>query len=294
MKDKFGRNINYLRISLTSKCNLKCIYCIAEDVSLQDNYNNEELSFEDYKFLIKSMSELGIEKVRFTGGEPLLYPNLVELIRFTKEECNIEDIAITTNGIGLYEIINDIADYGVKKVNITLNSLKEYKYKDITRGGSLKEVLRGINVCVKLGIEVNINCVPMYSFNDDEIYDFISMTNYYPINVRFIDFGHKSSIDIKSILAQMEDIRPLQSQKDSLAQYYKLIGSKGKVGVIDPLRSTKCNTCNKIRITSKGTVKTCINSSDEVDIKKYLQKPLMFREVMKDIISNRSMNSSFL
>ncbi|MGL5331133.1 MAG: radical SAM protein, partial [Peptostreptococcaceae bacterium] len=135
MIDKFGRNINYLRISLTDKCNLKCIYCMPADENFEDEYINNELSTEDYKFIIKSMANVGITKLRFTGGEPTLHPGLNELIAFAKNECGIDDIAITTNGRNFTKMIPTLKGNGLSKVNISLDSLKEFKYKSVTRGG---------------------------------------------------------------------------------------------------------------------------------------------------------------
>lgn len=296
MIDKFGRNINYLRISLTDECNLACIYCMPENVKLDKNYENQNLSLEDYKFILKSMAGLGITKVRFTGGEPLLYTKLIEIIRFTRQECNIEDIGITTNGIKLHEIAHILKESGLKKVNISLDSLKEYKYKAITRGGALKDVLKSINTCLKLGIEVKVNCVVIDGFNDDEIYDFILMTNYYPIDIRFIELMpigeakkiYKSGyINIKKIIDDIEEMQKVDNIENSTAQYYKFKGSKGKVGVIASVSCSFCNSCNKIRITSNGNIKLCLHSEDEIDIKEYLQKPLIFRETMKEIILNK-------
>ncbi len=175
MIDKYGRNINYLRISLTDRCNLRCIYCMPSDVEFRDEYVNDTLSTEDYKFIIKSMANSGITKLRFTGGEPTLHPGLNELIWFAKNECNINDIAITTNGLNLAQIASTLKANGLNKVNISLDSLKVYKYKSITRGGDLTQVLDGINVCLKEGIKVKINCVAIKGFNDDEISDFIEL-----------------------------------------------------------------------------------------------------------------------
>ncbi|MEF9992439.1 MAG: GTP 3',8-cyclase MoaA [Romboutsia sp.] len=294
MIDKFGRNINYLRISLTHRCNLRCMYCIPEDIKFDKN--NEYMSLNDYKFIIKSMSELGITKVRFTGGEPLLYPYLEEIIRFTKEECNIEDIAITTNGILLHEMIHSLKDCGLKKVNISLDSLKEYKYKNITRGGTLKDVLKSINTCLRLGLEVKVNCVSINEFNDDEIYDFILMTNYYPIDIRFIELMpigeakklyKRGYLDIRAIIENIDEMYRVDSGEESSAVYYKFNGAKGRVGVISPISRSFCDDCNKIRVTSKGTIKLCLHSMEEIDIKSYLQKPLIFRETMKDLILDK-------
>lgn len=296
MKDKFGRNINYARISLTNKCNLRCVYCMPTDIKFEKNYVNDELSFEDYKFIIKGLSELGITKVRFTGGEPLLYPYLNELIKFTYEECNIYDIAITTNGIGLAERARELRDSGLKKVNISLDSLKSYKYKSITSGGDINHVLNSITTCIKLGFNVKINCVVINDFNDDEIKDFMLMTNFYPIDVRFIELmplgeGKKlyrnGYFNIREYIENIDGIYKVNSDENSTADYYQYINSKGRIGVITPLSCSFCKNCNRIRITSNGKIKPCLNSSEEIDIKYYLNRPMMFKEVIKEAILNK-------
>lgn len=293
MIDKYGRNINYLRISLTDRCNLRCIYCMPSDVEFRDEYVNDTLSTEDYKFIIKSMANSGITKLRFTGGEPTLHPGLNELIWFAKNECNINDIAITTNGLNLAQIASTLKANGLNKVNISLDSLKVYKYKSITRGGDLTQVLDGINVCLKEGIKVKINCVAIKGFNDDEISDFIELIRYNPIDVRFIELmpigeGQKiyknGYINVHEMIESIDGLYPVPSEENSPAKYYQFKGAKGRIGVITPLSCSFCKECNRIRVTSNGKIKLCLHSKEEIDIKNYINKPLIFREVLKDII----------
>ena len=293
MIDKYGRNINYLRISLTDRCNLRCIYCMPPNIEFRDDYINDTLSIEDYKFIIKSMASSGITKLRFTGGEPTLHPGLGELIWFAKNECNINDIAITTNGINLAPILKTLKANGLNKVNFNLDSLKVYKYKSITRGGDLNQVLDAINICLKEGIKVKINCVAIKGFNDDEIIDFIELARYNPIDIRFIELmpigeGQKiyknGYINVYEMIESIDGLYPVLSEKNSTAKYYKFKGAKGKIGVIAPLSCSFCKECNKIILTSNGKIKLCIHSKEEIDIKNYINKPLIFREVLKDII----------
>ena len=293
MIDKFGRNINYARISLTDRCNLRCVYCMPSYIQYENNYVNEVLSTSDYKFIIRGLAELGISKIRFTGGEPLLHPQLTELIRYTYEDCAIDDIGITTNGVDLYDRAYELYKNGLKSINISVDSLKEYRYKSITRGGDLKEVLKSINKCLSIGLKVKINCVVMKGFNDDEILDFIMMTSIHPIDVRFIELmplgeGKKvyknGYFNIGEMIDRIDEMYKINTGEKSTAQYYKFNGAKGRVGVITPMRCSFCSDCNRIRVTSNGTIKPCLHSRDEIDIKQYLNKPLIFREIMKDII----------
>ena len=293
MLDGYERNIDYARISLTDKCNLRCVYCMPEDKVYENNLINHTLSFNDYKFIINGLSQVGIKKIKFTGGEPLLYPHLIELIKYAHYECNIDDISITTNGIGLNEIAYELKRSGLKSVNISLDSLKSYKYKSITRGGNLTDVLKSINRCLELGIKVKINCVVIKRFNDDEVYDFIEMANYYPIDVRFIElmplgegeyFYENGYFNISNFINDIDELYKIEDEKGSTARLYQAKYAKGRIGIITPISCKFCNTCNRIRITSDGKIKLCLHSNEETDIRYYLNKPMIFKEVLKEII----------
>ena len=293
MLDGYERNIDYARISLTDKCNLRCVYCMPEDKVYENNLINDTLSFNDYKFIINGLSQVGIKKIKFTGGEPLLYPHLIELIKYAHYECNIDDISITTNGIGLNEIAYELKRSGLKSVNISLDSLKSYKYKSITRGGNLTDVLKSINRCLELGIKVKINCVVIKRFNDDEVYDFIEMANYYPIDVRFIElmplgegeyFYENGYFNISNFINDIDELYKIEDEKGSTARLYQAKYAKGRIGIITPISCQFCNTCNRIRITSDGKIKLCLHSNEETDIRYYLNKPMIFKEVLKETI----------
>ena len=293
MLDGYERNIDYARISLTDKCNLRCVYCMPEDKVYENNLINDTLSFNDYKFIINGLSQVGIKKIKFTGGEPLLYPHLIELIKYAHYECNIDDISITTNGIGLNEIAYELKRSGLKSVNISLDSLKSYKYKSITRGGNLTDVLKSINRCLELGIKVKINCVVIKRFNDDEVYDFIEMANYYPIDVRFIElmplgegeyFYENGYFNISNFINDIDELYKIEDEKGSTARLYQAKYAKGRIGIITPISCQFCNTCTRIRITSDGKIKLCLHSNEETDIRYYLNKPMIFKEVLKEII----------
>lgn len=293
MLDGYGRNIDYARISLTDKCNLRCVYCMPEDKVYENNLINDTLSFNDYKFIINGLSQVGIKKIKFTGGEPLLYPHLIELIKYAHYECNIDDVSITTNGIGLNEIAYELKRSGLKSVNISLDSLKSYKYKGITRGGNLTDVLKSINRCLELGIKVKINCVVIKRFNDDEVYDFIEMANYYPIDVRFIElmplgegeyFYENGYFNISKLINDIDELYKIEDEKGSTTRLYQGKYAKGRIGIITPISCQFCNTCNRIRITSDGKIKLCLHSNEETDIRYYLNKPMIFKEVLKEII----------
>ncbi|WP_304340149.1 GTP 3',8-cyclase MoaA [Metaclostridioides mangenotii] len=295
MVDNYGREINYLRISLTDKCNLRCLYCMPNGVEFDDEYINDFLSFDDYKFIISSMAEMGINKVRFTGGEPLLYPKLEQLIKHTKDS-GIDDVCMTTNAIGLTERLQTLKQNGLSKVNISLDSLKEYRYKSITQGGELKYVLSAIDKCIELGIKVKINCVAIKGFNDDEILDLMNMTIRKYVDVRFIELMplgearkiyKKGYLNIKDMINSVGGLEKVEDTENSTADYYRFKNSKGKIGVITPLSCSFCNTCSRLRLTSRGFIKTCLHSKEEIDIKPFINKPLLFKAEMKDIVKSK-------
>lgn len=291
MIDKYNREIDYLRISLTDNCNLRCIYCMPNN-EVFNNINNI-LSFNDYKFIINVFSKIGIKKIRFTGGEPLLYENLDKLIRYTKDTCGIEDICMTTNAIGLYDKIDNLKINGLKKINISIDSLNEDKYKKITRGGDLKKVLKALDKCIDLGIKVKINCVLIKGLNDDELYDFINIAKYKNIDVRFIELMplgeglkmfNKGYINLKETLDNIDILTSIKCEEKSVASYYKMNDSKGRVGMITPMSCSFCSDCNRIRMTSNGSIKLCLHSSEEIDIKPYLGNNDKFLSILKKVI----------
>lgn len=298
MKDSYSREINYLRISLTDKCNLRCVYCREEDEQIEEHVN-DILSFEDYKFLISNFKELGVNKIKFVGGEPLLYPYLKDLIYFAKHECNIEDISITTNGQHFSEKALDLKRCGLDRVNLSIDSLKEFKYNAVTRGGSLTEALNALNTCIRLKLPVKINCVIIDEFNTDEVYDFIRLAKYNDVDVRFIEltpWGNSkklydvSYVNVKNLMENLDDINILGLERESNTIYYKIENLKGRIGVISPMDEHFCDKCNKVMITHDGFIRLCFYAEEEIDIREFLYKPIMFKEVIKEILKEKARN----
>lgn len=303
MKDSYSREINYLRISLTDKCNLRCVYCKEEDETVEDEYVNKILSFDDYKFIIKNFKELGVNKIKFVGGEPLLYPYLKDLIYFAKHECNIEDISITTNGQHFSEKALELKNSGLDRVNLSIDSLKEYKYNAVTRGGSLTEVLNALNTCIRLKLPVKINCVLIDEFNTDEVYDFIRLTKYNNVDVRFVELTPWGSskklydlsyVNTKQLMENLEDINISGFEEDHNVKYYKMEKSKGRVGIISPISDCFCEKCNKMIITNDGFLRLCLYADEEIDLRDFLHKPIMFKEVIKDVLKEKTRNHTLV
>lgn len=305
MKDSYSREINYLRISLTDKCDLRCVYCKEEEETVEDEYEyvNKILSFDDYKFIIKNFKELGVNKIKFVGGEPLLYPYLKDLIYFAKHECNIEDISITTNGQHFSEKALELKNSGLDRVNLSIDSLKEYKYNAVTRGGSLTQVLNALNTCIRLKLPVKINCVLIDEFNTDEVYDFIRLTKYNNVDVRFVELTPWGSskklydlsyVNTKELMESLEDINISGVEEDHNVKYYKMEKSKGRVGIISPISDRFCEKCNKMIITNDGFVRLCLYADEEIDLRDFLHKPIMFKEVIKDVLKEKPRNHTLV
>lgn len=292
MIDGFGRKINYLRISLTDRCNLRCLYCMPEK-GISDIVPHEEiLSLEEIYELTKAFVELGIDKIRFTGGEPLVRKNILELINKTSKLEGVKDISITTNGQLLKSMAKSLKDAGLNRVNLSLDTLDPKKFSDVTRGGNIASVFEGIDEAIKVGLTpIKINTVLMGGFNDAEIRDLVDLTKS-GIDVRFIElmpigeavsFAKEKFISNDIILQTVSELVPIEREDiSSPAVYYKLPGATGKVGIINPISCKFCDNCNRIRLTSTGMLKLCLHSNKEIDLKSALRN----KEDIKSIITN--------
>lgn len=296
MRDNYGRNINYLRISVTDRCNLRCVYCMPEQ-GVESLRHEEILRFEDTLKIVKVASGLGINKIRYTGGEPLVMKDIDKLIYETSKLKGIDDIAITTNGILLSDMATDLKKAGLKRVNISLDTLNSEKYKSITRIGDLGEVLKSIEKCLSIGLKpVKINTVLIRGVNDTEFVDFLNLTRELPIEIRFIELMpigegikiyEKGKISFMEILEQHTELIAIETEKSSTAELYKLPEAKGKIGFISPVSCKFCSDCNKIRLTSTGTIKPCLHSKEEINLREYLRDEVMLNAAIKSAILNK-------
>ena len=296
MKDKYGREIDYLRISLTDKCNLRCIYCMEE----KDNSFLEEeklLTREEIKRLAELFSKVGIKKVRLTGGEPLVRKDILDIMKDLNSIEGIEEIYITTNGILLDKYLDDFKNLGLTGVNISLDSLKDDNFKNLTRLGDLDKVLKAIDKALNLGIKVKINTVMIQGINDNEILDFINLTLDKNIDVRFIELmpigvgskhkgvSNESIIDI--IKNNFKDISEINRDKSGgPATYIKLKNSKGKIGFISAISNCFCEDCNRIRLTSEGFLKQCLHFNYGINLKEIMKTGASDEELLNAIKEN--------
>jgi len=302
MLDNHGREINYLRVSLTDRCNLRCIYCMPEQ-GAEKKKHEDILRFDEIIKVVKTSAVLGIKKVRFTGGEPLIIPEVDRLIYDTSRIKNIEDVSLTTNGILLSEAAEDLKKAGLKRVNISLDTLNTRKYKSITRGGEINKVIEAIDKSISIGLSpVKINTVIIKGINDDEVKDFIRLTKELPVEVRFIQLMpigegtklyEKGKMGFDEIIENYPDLIPLSNDKGSTAKLYKLKNSKGRLGFISPLSCKFCSSCNKIRLTSEGAIRSCLYSEEEINVKGYINNEVRLNAALRSAIMNKPMQHYF-
>ena len=274
MKDSFGRDIYYLRISVTDLCNLRCIYCMPES-GVEKMRHEDIISVEEIAEIVRAASACGITKVRVTGGEPLVRNGIIDICRRISETPGIRELCLTTNGILLPKYAGELKAAGVKRLNISLDSLDPETYKKITRTGTLDSALEGIRTALETGFNaVKINVVLMGGINDGEILSLLELTRRYNVNVRFIevmpigecaDWAESRFISASRI----PELAPELSDAglDGVARLYKLPGGLGTVGLISPISSHFCPTCNRIRVAADGKLKPCLHSAEEINLR---------------------------
>lgn len=295
MMDKYGRLINYLRVSVTDRCNLRCIYCISKE-GVPKIKHGELLSFEDILKIIRTSTGLGVKKIRFTGGEPLVRKGIENLIFETSKIKGIDDIALTTNGTMLYEMAKDLKRAGLKRVNISLDTLKGDRFKKITRLGNINDVFRAIEKSISIGFNpIKINTVIIKGINDDEIYDFVELADKNPLHIRFIEImpigeGERFKngyISSDSLISMVPGICPVKTGSNSTAKVFKRKEAKGTIGFITPLTCKFCAQCNRIRLMSTGTIKPCLHSKKEIDLKGFLHNDRKLKAALENAILNK-------
>ena len=279
MIDNYNRKINYLRVSVTELCNLRCRYCMPEE-GIQKRNHEEMMTAEETLMAIKAAAELGIEKIRITGGEPLVKRGIVKLCNAISKIPGITEVCMTTNGILLPQMAADLKAAGVDRLNISLDTLDPEKFHYITRIGQLQDVLDGMKAAEDAGFEnTKINCVLMGGFNDDEIEDFVNLTREKPVEVRFIElmpigggigFDKQQFVSCEEVLRRVPELESLD-REEGVAKLYQLPGAPGRVGLIRPISCEFCEGCNKIRLTADGKIKPCLHSDQEIALKGLMQ-----------------------
>ena len=275
MIDEFGRNITYLRISVTDRCNLRCRYCMPEE-GVCINKHSDMMTEADLIPAVAAGASLGITKLRITGGEPLVKRNILSICRRAAAVEGIREVCLTTNGILLPGLAKPLREAGVTRLNLSLDTLDPEKYAHITRIGNLEDFWAGLDAALEAGFEkIKLNAVLIGGFNDDEIVPLAELTRRYPVDMRFIemmpmydsgDFNEKAFIPVDRVLEQLPDAVPVESD-GGVAKLYRLPGSRGNVGLISPVSAHFCGNCNRIRLTADGRIKPCLHSAGEYSLK---------------------------
>ena len=275
MIDSHGRNITYLRISVTDKCNLRCRYCMPEDGVCKKEHL-DMLTEDEIIAAVETAASLGITKIRITGGEPMVKKNIVSICRRTAAVDGIKEVCLTTNGILLPQLAKPLREAGVKRLNLSLDTLKEDKYAYITRIGKMDDFRAGLDAAFEAGFEkIKINAVLIGGFNDDEIVSMANLTREYPLDMRFIelmpmydsgDFGVAAYVPYSRVLEKLPEAVEV-SKDGGVAKLYRLPGAKGNIGLISPVNAHFCAECNRLRLTADGKLKPCLHGAQEYSIK---------------------------
>lgn len=275
MKDAFGREIDYLRLSVTERCNLRCRYCMPEE-GICKKRHEEMLTQEEMVRAVEAAAALGIRKVRITGGEPLVKKNLLAICEKVSRIAGIQEVCLTTNGTLLPRLAVPLREAGVQRLNISLDTLDPQKYAYITRRDEFYQAIRGIKAALSAGFgRVKLNTVLIGGCNDDEIGALAALTLAYPLDVRFIElmpmvggreFGRGAMVSNEKVLEALPQLEPA-GEDGGVARLYRLPGGQGNIGLISPVSHRFCARCNRIRLTADGKVKTCLHSGAEYDLK---------------------------
>ncbi|MBI2859667.1 MAG: GTP 3',8-cyclase MoaA [Chloroflexi bacterium] len=282
LSDSFQRPINYLRVSVTDRCNLRCVYCMPpEGVKLMPR--EDILTYEEVRAIVSAAAAVGITKVRITGGEPLVRADLTELVRMVAAIKSIDDISMTTNGIFLARHAAELKGAGLGRVNVSLDTLRPERFVRICRGGGIGEVLHGMAMARSVGLKpIKVNTVVMAGVNDDELVDFALKTLTEDFHVRFIElmpFGANDRsrfVPVAEMRRRIESIGKLEpcamKVGNGPASYFRLPGARGTIGFITPITDHFCVRCNRLRLTADGKLRLCLMSDQSIDLRTPLRQ----------------------
>jgi cyclic pyranopterin phosphate synthase len=297
LQDRFGRRLNYLRVSLTDRCNLRCVYCMPEDMKFQPL--SQLMSDQEITDLVGIMAELGVTKIRLTGGEPAVRPNLVEIVRSLKQLPGIQEISMTTNGLLLPQLAEPLARAGLDRINISIDTLNPAKFKTITRWGDLDAVWAGVEAAEAAGLQpVKINAVITRGFNDDEVVELARLSLDRSWQIRFIElmpFGSEAGFAQESVVSSEESRRSIEAALGPVqevpgydgrdpARPYRLAGARGSLGFISSVTEPFCAGCNRLRLTADGSLRLCLLRDGELDVLTLLRQGMSIDAIQQRIL----------
>ena len=290
--DQFGRNIHYLRISLTDHCNLRCVYCMPEDQTFRPN--PEMMQDDELALLTRLFASLGFDKIRLTGGEPTVRAHIVDVVRSMASTEGIRSVSMTTNGVLLKKLAQPLAEAGLQRVNISVDTLNAEKFKRLTRWGKLEDVWEGVLAAEKAGLTpIKLNAVVVKGYNEEDVVDLARLTLDHPWQMRFIEmmpFGGVTDVQTGQIItaAQIQEriqlrLGPMEPSNngnlDGEARIFHLPGAQGDIGFISSVTSPFCDSCTRARLTADGRLRLCLLRENEVD----LLKPLRAGATLEDL-----------
>ena len=307
--DSFQRKISYLRVSVTDRCDFRCTYCMSEDMEFLPK--KDVLSLEELDRLCNTFIDLGVKKLRITGGEPLVRKNIMQLFNSLGKKLGkgLEELTLTTNGSQLDKYAKDLLSAGVRRINISLDSLNKKKFKQITRNGDFDKVIRGIMAAKKAGLKIKINTVALKGINDDEILNLVNWCGENKFSLTFIEVMPMGEIGEKRIDQYMPltEVRNLIQKKYSIsedsfrsagpARYVHCHETDQKIGFITPHTHNFCELCNRVRITCTGEMYMCLGQQDKADLKKPLRKSennQLLKDVIYEAISRKPKGHDFV
>ena len=298
MIDQFGRRVEYLRVSVTDKCNLRCIYCMPLE-GLTWLKRDELLNYEEIETVVRTMAGMGLRRVRITGGEPLIRRDLPDLIRKISAIPEIEDLSLSTNAVLLADQAQDLRDAGIQRLNISLDSLQQDRVDEIARRpGSFPKIFEGLEASERVGFSpIKVNVVLIRGRNDDEIEDFARITKERPWHIRFIevmptgsnlDLSANSFVSCQEALARVRAIDQLEPVDGPFgngpADYYRFPGAPGTVGVITPMSHNYCHRCNRMRLTAAGQLRPCLFGEIETNLRDHLRAGRDLRPLIEETL----------
>lgn len=303
--DNFGRKLDCMRISVTDRCNLRCLYCMPnKEIKLKNN--QEILSYDEIFRITKIFINLGITRIKITGGEPLVRKDIVKLIYMISSIKEIEDISMTTNGVLLSLYAKQLKEAGLKRLNISLDTLYPARYKYLTKKDNFNMVIEGIKIAMETGFSLLKINVVLLDINEDEIERFLNLSISYPLHIRFLEFMPINKLyrpdtivlgdKVIQIAKQISDFIPVEVYGNYNCKYFKFFNAKGTFGIITPMSDKFCNKCNRLRLTADGYLKLCLNSNSGINLKWLLRnktKDEEIKNIIKKVILNKPLEHDF-
>ncbi|MGB8455514.1 MAG: GTP 3',8-cyclase MoaA [Anaerocolumna sp.] len=305
MTDQHGRKIDYMRISVTDRCNLRCNYCMPKD-GIECLDHRDILTYEEIDMAVEAAAGLGIRKIKITGGEPLVRKGIVNLVHMLKNIQGIKEVTMTSNGILLKDMAKGLQAAGLDGINISLDTLDRDKFKQLTRYDKLGEVLQGIDEAIKTGIKTKLNCLPVKDFNEDELIKIAELANN-GIDVRFIEMmpiglgkGYQlipyQKVKEKLEASYGDSVISTDKHGNGPAIYYDFEGLKGSIGFITAMSNEFCGDCNRIRLTAEGELKLCLHYNEGIFLKPYLRNQISMDKlqfIMEEAIRQKPAHHCF-